>query len=95
VESEDWATLSPGLGVTMSVGLATRRREVQVPALLERADTCLYLAKRSGRNRVIADGDDRAGDGGRPTVDAPPTRSVDSPRNPAGELSPVRPSIDR
>jgi diguanylate cyclase (GGDEF)-like protein len=57
VESEDWATLSPGLGVTMSVGLATRRSELQVPTLLERADTCLYLAKRSGRNRVIADSD--------------------------------------
>lgn len=55
VESEDWATLSPGLGVTMSVGLATRGAEVQVPALLERADACLYLAKRAGRNRVVVD----------------------------------------
>ncbi|MCU0976285.1 MAG: GGDEF domain-containing protein [Steroidobacteraceae bacterium] len=58
VASEDWSTLSPGLGVTMSVGVAARRREVQVPALIERADTCLYLAKRSGRNRVIADSHD-------------------------------------
>ncbi len=71
VESEDWATLSPGLGVTMSVGLATRDREVQVPALLERADTCLYLAKRSGRNRVIADADAWAEDDGRRTIEAP------------------------
>jgi diguanylate cyclase (GGDEF)-like protein len=55
VQREDWCSLSPGLAVTMSVGLAVRRGETQVPALIERADTCLYLAKRAGRDRVVAD----------------------------------------
>jgi len=56
VERHPWEELSPGLQVTMSVGLATRQDESTVKALLERADACLYRAKHQGRNRVVARG---------------------------------------
>jgi len=55
VESHPWPDLSPGLQVTLSIGLAARRDESTVQALLQRADTCLYRAKHLGRNRVVAD----------------------------------------
>ncbi|WP_306015757.1 PleD family two-component system response regulator [Oceanicaulis sp. MMSF_3324] len=41
------------INVTMSVGVAEAFLEDSVEALIERADTALYEAKRSGRNRVI------------------------------------------
>jgi diguanylate cyclase (GGDEF)-like protein len=54
VEQEDWAALSPGLQVTLSIGLAVCDAEPDAPALLQHADACLYRAKRLGRNRVVA-----------------------------------------
>lgn len=56
VESEDWTTLAPGLAVTLSIGLAARRDDTSVAQLVERADACLYRAKRRGRNRVVSGG---------------------------------------
>jgi diguanylate cyclase (GGDEF)-like protein len=58
VERHPWAQLSPGLQVTISVGLAVRRHESTVAALLQRADACLYRAKHLGRNRVVTRRDD-------------------------------------
>jgi diguanylate cyclase (GGDEF)-like protein len=55
LEREDWTTLSPGLSVTISIGLATCNGESQASVLLDRADTCLYEAKRRGRNRVVTE----------------------------------------
>jgi diguanylate cyclase (GGDEF)-like protein len=55
LEREDWTTLSPGLSVTMSIGLATCNGESKASALLDRADTCLYEAKRRGRNRLVTE----------------------------------------
>jgi len=52
VEREDWGAVSPGLRVTMSIGLAFCDTEPAASTLLEHADACLYRAKRSGRNRV-------------------------------------------
>jgi diguanylate cyclase len=41
--------------VTMSLGVATLRAGDSPSALIERADACLYTAKRSGRNRVVSE----------------------------------------
>ena len=54
VERQPWAEMSPGLQVTISVGLASRRDESTVKALLGHADACLYRAKHLGRNRVVS-----------------------------------------
>jgi diguanylate cyclase len=43
--------------VTISVGVASLRAGDTPQSLIERADICLYAAKRSGRNRVISEAD--------------------------------------
>ena len=43
--------------VTMSIGVATLHPGDAAASLIERADTCLYAAKRNGRNRVICEVD--------------------------------------
>ena len=43
--------------VTLSLGVASLRPGEQVAELLNRADACLYAAKRAGRNRVITEAD--------------------------------------
>jgi diguanylate cyclase len=48
--------------VTISIGVALLRPSDTPQSLIERADKCLYVAKRSGRNRVISEGDAEAGD---------------------------------
>ena len=45
-----------GVGqLTISIGVATMRRGESPEECLVRADTCLYAAKRDGRNRVVVD----------------------------------------
>jgi hypothetical protein len=39
--------------VTLSIGLATRRDEPTIQAVLQCADSCLYRAKHLGRNRLV------------------------------------------
>jgi len=46
--------------ITMSIGVATLRQNESLQSLIERADVCLYAAKRSGRNRVIGEADPEA-----------------------------------
>lgn len=53
VEREPWDELSPGLRVTLSIGLVTRRDEPTIHAVLQLADACLYRAKHLGRNRLV------------------------------------------
>ena len=43
--------------VTISIGVATLHRGDTPQSLIERADVCLYAAKRHGRNRVICETD--------------------------------------
>ena len=46
--------------VTISIGVAALRPGDTPQSLIERADICLYAAKRSGRNRVISEADPEA-----------------------------------
>ena len=46
--------------VTISIGVATLGPNDSPQSLIERADVCLYAAKRSGRNRVISQTDPEA-----------------------------------
>jgi diguanylate cyclase len=41
--------------VTISVGVATLRADDTPQTLIERADACLYAAKRNGRNQVVSE----------------------------------------
>jgi diguanylate cyclase len=43
--------------VTVSIGVAVLQKGETVQSLIERADGCLYAAKRSGRNRVMCETD--------------------------------------
>jgi diguanylate cyclase (GGDEF)-like protein len=51
IASHDWATIHPGLSVTISFGLAALQSS-DVATTLKEADAALYRSKASGRNRV-------------------------------------------
>jgi diguanylate cyclase len=42
---------------TISIGVVTSRKGDSAQSLIERADQCLYAAKRHGRNRVMCEAD--------------------------------------
>jgi len=52
IAGHDWASLAPGLRVTISIGLSDRPDTPHPAALLADADAHLYRAKQSGRNRT-------------------------------------------
>jgi diguanylate cyclase len=54
--------------ITISIGVATLHPGDTAQMLIERADTCLYAAKRHGRNRVLCETD--------PEVAAQPAQQV-------------------
>jgi two-component system, cell cycle response regulator len=56
VRSHAWAELTGPLPITISIGVTTTLDgETTQAAMLQQADRNLYAAKRSGRNRVLAD----------------------------------------
>ena len=54
--------------VTISIGVATLRKSDNPQALIERTDSCLYAAKRHGRNRVMSETDPEVTAGGAQQV---------------------------
>nr|BFE70869.1 hypothetical protein GCM10020092_041700 [Actinoplanes digitatis] len=52
VAEHDWAPLTGGLPVTVSLGVATAALGSDPSPVLARADRALYAAKHGGRNRV-------------------------------------------
>jgi diguanylate cyclase len=54
IAARDWNLIVPGLTVTLSMGLAACRAGEPGRELYDRADSHLYVAKRSGRNQLAA-----------------------------------------
>jgi two-component system cell cycle response regulator len=55
VNGREWADVTHGVAVTVSIGVAAAPRDgVERGTLLARADRKMYVAKRNGRNRVVA-----------------------------------------
>jgi diguanylate cyclase len=54
--------------VTISIGVAALRADDTPQTLIERADACLYAAKRNGRNQVVGESDPVAADPVAPKV---------------------------
>lgn len=54
VEQEDWSFIGPGVAVTLSFGVAESFSDFRHKTILSAADSRLYEAKNSGRNRVVA-----------------------------------------
>lgn len=52
IENYPWHEMHPDLTVTMSMGLDDNLASGSVDAMLKAADGLLYLAKKSGRNRI-------------------------------------------
>jgi diguanylate cyclase (GGDEF)-like protein len=52
VEKHNWEKFSPGLSVTLSIGVAEASYLSDYKELINEADTRLYEAKQSGRNKV-------------------------------------------
>jgi diguanylate cyclase (GGDEF)-like protein len=54
VERHAWETIQPGLALTISIGVCADTALVGHERMLASADRNLYLAKASGRNRVVS-----------------------------------------
>jgi diguanylate cyclase (GGDEF)-like protein len=49
-----WQAETPGLKVTLSIGIATHVRGTTIAATIAAADEALYAAKSAGRDRIVA-----------------------------------------
>lgn len=65
VFEHDWDSITPGLMVSFSAGLAGHVPGDSVHAMAKRADDALYRAKHAGRNRVVI-----------AAIEAPPARAT-------------------
>ena len=54
IEKHNWETIAPGLKVTMSFGICTECAPKNYEGMLAIADSRLYEAKKSGRNKTIS-----------------------------------------
>ncbi|KEA65117.1 hypothetical protein ADIMK_0819 [Marinobacterium lacunae] len=52
IENSDWSGVHPQLNVTLSIGLNDALTLGSIEKMLSAADEALYIAKRSGRNRI-------------------------------------------
>lgn len=55
IANADWEALTPGMRVTVSIGVAAGDGTHPTGELMQRADSRLYLAKQGGRDRVFAE----------------------------------------
>ncbi len=53
IRDEPWGAIAPGLSLTVSAGVATADDASDLHSLAELADRRLYMAKRTGRDRVV------------------------------------------
>jgi diguanylate cyclase (GGDEF)-like protein len=53
IRDEPWGAIVPGLSLTVSAGVATADDASDLQTLAELADRRLYMAKRTGRDRVV------------------------------------------
>lgn len=53
IAAHDWSSVSLGLAVTVSVGVALVETDEDASAAIRRADAALYETKRAGRDRVL------------------------------------------
>ena len=53
IDASSWGRDTPGLNVTLSVGVATRPKGGTMTAAVAAADQALYDAKAAGRNRIV------------------------------------------
>jgi len=74
IETHPWSSISPGLVVTASVGVATSMPGETQTTLLRRADEHLYEAKRAGRNCIRVDAGCRRRGGVAHTLKPAPPR---------------------